>query len=115
MAEDQDEANDPKSKKNKRRRRLLWLLLFIVIVIWFATQNGGSDDSSTSTTQPEINGKTSQSSTPVYEGCDGLADLIPKLIDDGSLISLQQAVNVGSDAACDKVIEGWNKSEYLKD
>ena len=115
MAEDQDEANDPKSKKNKRRRRLLWLLLFIVIVIWFATQNGGSDDSSTSSIQPEINGKTSQSSASTYQGCDGLADLIPKLKDDGSALSLQQAVNAGIDAACDKVIEGWNKPAYLKD
>ena len=115
-----DEQSDPRPKKNKRRRKFAWLLLFIVVVIWFATQNSGSDDGSGSSDQPEIGGTTSQSSAPVsapvYEGCDGLEDLIPKLKSvGGSSLTLYQAVSAGNDAACNRIIEGWNKPENLKD
>jgi large subunit ribosomal protein L7/L12 len=115
-----DEESDSKPKKNKRGRKFAWLLLFIVIVIWFATQNSESGDDASSSDQPETGGTTSQSvapaSAPVYEGCDGLEDLIPKLKSvGGSSLSLYQAVNAGSDAACNNIIEGWNKPENLKD
>lgn len=115
-----DEESDSKPKKNKRGRKFAWLLLFIVIVIWFASQNSESGDDARSSDQPETGGTTSQSaapvSAPVYEGCDGLEDLIPKLKSvGGSSLSLYQAVNAGSDAACNRIIEGWNKPENLKD
>ena len=50
-----------------------------------------------------------------YSGCEGLQDLIPKLALPGTVtLSYYQAVQIGLNDVCDKLIEQLNKPENLK-
>ena len=96
--------------------------MIIIIVFWFFGDCSGDESESGDTEQSQErvdeseSGDTEQSQERVYEGCDGLEDLIPKLKSvGGSSLSLYQAVNAGSEAACNRLIEGWNKPKNLKD
>ena len=97
-------------------KAIFGIIVIIIIVFWFFGDCSGDESES---------GDTEQSQERVYEGCDGLEDLIPKLKSVGGsslkanvdrvTISLYQAVNHGNEAICNKLIEGWNKPENLKD
>ena len=95
---------------------ILGLIVFIIIVFWILGQCSSDESGS---------GDAEQSQERVYEGCDGLEDLIPQIKSVGGsslnaavdrvASSLYQAVNHGSEAICNELIEGWNKPENLKD
>ena len=139
-----DEQDDSERGYSRHRQHLwgnlsnfwivVWLLMGLsaVIVIGYIVvmeaskgplievELSGADEGSNSNSQSRTGGTTSQSaapvSAPVYEGCDGLEDLIPKLKSiGGSSLGYYQIVQFGDNAVCDDTIEKLNKPELLKD
>ena len=132
LSDEPDEQDDSERKYSRRQTFCILVLMLMgllaVIVIGYIVvtearkgplieiELGGSDEVSNSDGQSRTGGTTSQSSVPVYEGCDGLEDLIPKFKSiGGSSLGYYQIVQFGDNAMCDDTIAKLNKPELLKD
>jgi ribosomal protein L40E len=130
-------VQDSNSYRNKSNTRKLfnfivvWGAIGMIVITVFAIINA-LDDDETSSTSSSNNSSTNQQSdrtgsnspelsatkVPIvqYQGCDGLADLIPKLKSiGGSSLGYYQLVQFGDNAICDDTIAKLNKPELLKD